>query len=298
MKTKIKTSMGRKVFLAADVVTVVVLSVLCMIPLLNLLAISFSSSQAIIENKVTLFPVDFTLNAYEYVVQSRKFWTSVRVSLLRVLLGVPVNVLMTILAAYPLSKDPNQFRARRFYVAYMMIVMLFNGGLMPTYYVVAKTGLIDSVWSLVLPGAVPVFSCIVLLNFFRGIPSELEESAKLDGAGQWTILTKIYLPLSKPSIATVTLFSLVNHWNSYFDGLIYSNRTQNYPLQSYLQTIVVSTTDLIKNGDIDALMKLTNINDINMRAAQVFISVVPLMAVYPFLQKYFTMGLVLGSVKG
>lgn len=165
MKTKIKTSMGRKVFLAADVVTVVVLSVLCMIPLLNLLAISFSSSQAIIENKVTLFPVDFTLNAYEYVVQSRKFWTSVRVSLLRVLLGVPVNVLMTILAAYPLSKDPNQFRARRFYVAYMMIVMLFNGGLMPTYYVVAKTGLIDSVWSLVLPGAVPVFSCIVLLNF-------------------------------------------------------------------------------------------------------------------------------------
>nr|WP_304954684.1 carbohydrate ABC transporter permease [uncultured Acetatifactor sp.] len=143
-----------------------------------------------------------------------------------------------------------------------------------------------------------MFSCIVLLNFFRGIPSELEESAKLDGAGQWTILTKIYLPLSKPSIATVTLFSLVNHWNSYFDGLIYSNRTQNYPLQSYLQTIVVSTTDLIKNGDIDALMKLTNINDINMRAAQVFISVVPLMAVYPFLQKYFTMGLVLGSVKG
>ena len=143
-----------------------------------------------------------------------------------------------------------------------------------------------------------MFSCIVLLNFFRGIPSELEESAKLDGAGQWTILTKIYLPLSKPSIATVTLFSLVNHWNSYFDGLIYSNRTLNYPLQSYLQTIVVSTTDLIKNGDIDALMKLTNINDINMRAAQVFISVVPLMAVYPFLQKYFTMGLVLGSVKG
>nr|WP_289766294.1 hypothetical protein [uncultured Acetatifactor sp.] len=120
----------------------------------------------------------------------------------------------------------------------------------------------------------------------------------MDGAGQWTILTKIYLPLSKPSIATVTLFSLVNHWNSYFDGLIYSNRTRNYPLQSYLQTIVVSTTDLIKNGDIDALMKLTNINDINMRAAQVFISVVPLMAVYPFLQKYFTTGLVLGSVKG
>lgn len=298
MNTKRKTSTGRKVFLAVDVATVIALSVLCMVPLLNLLAISFSSSQAIIENRVTLFPVEFTLDAYGYVIKNLKFWMSVKVSLLRVLLGVPINVLMTILVAYPLSKDRRQFRARKYYVGYMMIVMLFNGGLMPTYYVVAKTHLIDNIWSLILPGAVPVFSCIVLLNFFRGIPSELEESAKLDGAGQWRILTRIYLPLSKPSIATVTLFSLVNHWNSYFDGLIYSNRTQNYPLQSYLQTIVVSTTDLIKNGDIDALMKLTNINDINMRAAQVFISVVPLMAVYPFLQKYFTTGLVLGSVKG
>lgn len=298
MDTKRKASLGRKLFLAADLAVVTALSALCMIPLLNLLAISFSSSQAIIENKVTLFPVGFTLNAYEYVVKNLKFWTSVKVSLLRVLLGVPINVLMTVLVAYPLSKDASQFRARRYYVGYMMLVMLFNGGLMPTYYVVARTRLIDSIWSLILPGAVPVFSCIVLLNFFRGIPPELEESAKLDGAGQWRILTRIYLPLSKPSIATVTLFSLVNHWNSYFDGLIYSNRTQNYPLQSYLQTIVVSTTDLVKNGDIDALMKLTNINDINMRAAQVFISVVPLMAVYPFLQKYFTTGLVLGSVKG
>ena len=136
------------------------------------------------------------------------------------------------------------------------------------------------------------------MNFFRGIPTELEESAKLDGANQWQIMTKIFLPLSKPSIATVTLFSLINHWNAWFDGLIYSNYTENYPLQSYLQTLVTSTTELIKSGDVEAIMALSGVNDTNMKSAQIFISIIPLMIIYPFLQKYFTAGLTLGSVKG
>lgn len=211
---------------------------------------------------------------------------------------MPLNVVFTILVAYPLSKSELVFPARKYYVAFMLTVMLFNGGLMPTYFIVAKTGLIDSIWSMLLPGAVPVFSCIVLMNFFRGIPEELEESARLDGAGQFRIMTKIFLPLSKPSIATVTLFSLVWHWNSWFDGLIYSNYTKNYPLQSYLQTLVVSTTDALKTGDLKTIMELAKVNDTNMKAAQIFISIIPLMLIYPFLQKYFTTGLTLGSVKG
>ena len=180
----------------------------------------------------------------------------------------------------------------------MLVAMLFNGGLMPTYFIVAKTGLIDTIWSLVLPGAVPIFSCIVLMNFFRGIPEELEESARLDGANQFQVLIRIFLPLSKPSIATVTLFSLIWHWNSWFEGLIYSNYTQNYPLQSYLQTLVVSTTEALRTSDLKTIMELTQVNDTNMKSAQIFISVIPLMLVYPFLQKYFTTGLTLGSVKG
>lgn len=220
------------------------------------------------------------------------------VSAKRVLLGVPLNVILTILVAYPLSKSELVFPARKYYVAFMLVVMLFNGGLMPTYFIVSKTGLIDTIWSLLLPGAVPVFSCIVLMNFFRGIPEELEESARLDGANQFQIMIKIFLPLSKPSIATVTLFSLVWHWNAWFDGLIYSNYTSNYPLQSYLQTLVVSTTDALKTGDLKTIMELTQVNDTNMKAAQIFISIIPLMLVYPFLQKYFTTGLTLGSVKG
>lgn len=298
MVNKIKLSTGRKIFLAADIIIILLMAVFCLLPIINLLAFSFSSSKAIIDNEVTLFPVQFTTQAYSYVLQNSKFWQSVSVSFLRVGIGVPVNVILTILVAYPLSKSAQQFPARKYYVAFMLFVMLFNGGLMPSYFIVAKTKLIDTIWALILPGAVPVFNCIVLLNFFRGLPGELEESAKLDGARQGTIMTKIFLPLSKPAIATITLFSLINHWNAYFDGLIYSNHTQNYPLQSYLQTLVVSTTDLIKNGDMEALMKLASVNDVNLRAAQIFISIIPLMVIYPLLQKYFTTGLVLGSVKG
>ena len=293
-----KTSMGRKVFLAVDVIVILLLCLICMVPLLNLLAYSFSASQPIIENKVFLWPKEFTLKAYQYVLESKEFWSSVSVSVKRVLLGVPLNTLLTILVAYPLSKDERQFKARKYYVAYMLTVMLFNGGLMPTYYIVSKTKLIDTVWALIIPGAVPIFNCIVLMNFFRGIPSELEESAKLDGASQWQILWRIFIPISKPSLATIILFSLINHWNSWFDGLIYSNHTTNYPLQSYLQTLVTSTTEILAQGDVKAIAKLVDINDTDMKAAQIFISVIPLMLIYPFLQKYFTTGLTMGSVKG
>lgn len=293
-----KTSMGRKVFLAVDVIVILLLCLICMVPLLNLLAYSFSASQPIIENKVFLWPKEFTLKAYQYVLESKEFWSSVSVSVKRVLVGVPLNTLLTILVAYPLSKDERQFKARKYYVAYMLTVMLFNGGLMPTYYIVSNTKLIDTVWALIIPGAVPIFNCIVLMNFFRGIPSELEESAKLDGASQWQILWRIFIPISKPSLATIILFSLINHWNSWFDGLIYSNHTTNYPLQSYLQTLVTSTTEILAQGDVKAIAKLVDINDTNMKAAQIFISVIPLMLIYPFLQKYFTTGLTMGSVKG
>ena len=286
--------MGRKVFLAVDVIVILLLCLICMVPLLNLLAYSFSASQPIIENKVFLWPKEFTLKAYQYVLESKEFWSSVSVSVKRVLLGVPLNTLLTILVAYPLSKDERQFKARKYYVAYMLTVMLFNGGLMPTYYIVSKTKLIDTVWALIIPGAVPIFNCIVLMNFFRGIPSELEESAKLDGASQWQILWRIFIPISKPSLATIILFSLINHWNSWFDGLIYSNHTTNYPLQSYLQTLVTSTTEILAQGDVKAIAKLVDINDTNMKAAQIFISVIPLMLIYPFLQKYFTTGLTMG----
>lgn len=293
-----KKSKGRIVFEVINFIIIAFLTLSCIVPILNILAYSFSSSQAIIENRVSLWPVEFTVKAYEYVLNNARFWTSMIVTLTRVVLGVLINVAMIILVAYPLSKSELKFPARKYYVAFMLCVMLFNGGMMPTYFIVAKTGLIDSIWSLILPGAVPIFNCIVLMNFFRGVPEELEESAVLDGSNQFQILTKIYLPVSKPSIATVTLFSLITHWNSWFDGLIYSNHTENYPMQSYLQTMIVSTSQAFENMDVDTMLDLLNVNETNMQSAQIFISIIPLMLVYPFLQKYFTTGLTLGSVKG
>lgn len=295
---RIRKTKGRILFQCVNVTIITVMILCCILPILNLFAYSLSSSQAIIENRVMLWPVDFTLSSYQFVLENAEFWTAVKVTAIRVLVGVPLNVILCALVSYPLSKSELAFPARKYYVRYMLLVMLFNGGMMPTYFIVSKTGLIDSIWSLILPGAVQISNCILMLNFFRGIPEELEESAKLDGANQFKILTRIYIPLSKPSIATITLFSLMSHWNSWFDGLIYSNHTYNYPLQSYLQTLVTLTTEDLATGDLDSILRFSNVNNTSMKSAQIFISLIPLMIIYPWLQKYFTKGLTLGSVKG
>ena len=164
--------------------------------------------------------------------------------------------------------------------------------------VIRQFGLLDSIWALILPSAVPVFSVILLLNFFREVPRELAEAAFIDGAGHWRTLWTIYVPLSKPALATLLLFSLVANWNSWFDGLIYSNFTDNYPLQSYLQTMVVDMRSIIQSGNMEDIVNALSVNDKNLKAAQIFISIIPLMVIYPFCQKYFTAGLTLGSVKG
>ncbi|RHP33564.1 carbohydrate ABC transporter permease [Lachnotalea sp. AF33-28] len=294
----ISNSKSRKVFQVINTVVIIAVTASCLIPLLNVLAISLSNSQAIVANEVGIWPKMFTADAYSYVMKSTKFWTSAAVSLKRVVIGVPLSILLTLLAAYPLSKPELAFPARKYYVAYLLVVMVFNGGLIPTYYVISQLNMIDTIWALTLPCAVNIFNIILVMNFFRNIPAELEESAMLDGASQWTVLTRIYLPLSKPSVATITLFCLVNHWNSWFDGLIYSNYTYNYPLQSYLQTIVTSTRDALFEGDVKAIMDMMNLNTTNIKSAQIFISMLPLLVIYPFLQKYFTAGLTLGSVKG
>mgnify|MGYP001367771346 CR=1 FL=1 len=291
-------SVSRKLFIIGNALLIIIITLACLIPIINLLARSFSGSHAIIENRVKLLPVDFTVQAYSQVMNNSDFWTALLVSVKRVLLGVPINMLLTILAAYPLSKSNHIFRARKYYSFYFIFLMVFNGGLIPTYLVVSNLGLIDTIWSLILPGAVPIFNVILIMNFFRGLPEELEESAMLDGASQWTILWRIFLPLSKPSIATVALFSMIMHWNSWFDGLIYSNFTSNYPLQSYLQTLVVDIQSKLLSGDLESIADTMNVNDINLKAAQIFISIIPLCAIYPFMQRYFTEGLTLGSVKG
>jgi putative aldouronate transport system permease protein len=198
--------------------------------------------------------------------------------------------------AYPLSKEPGKLPGRTAYAWYFFFTMLFGGGLIPTFLVVKYSGLMDSIWSLIIPGAVPIFNVILLLNFFRQLPRELEEAAFIDGAGHWKTMWNIYLPISLPGLATICLFSLVGHWNEWFSAIIYMKHTENYPLQTYLQMVLVQTNFRVSNqSDLDILNKLSNKT---VNSAQIFIGMIPILCVYPFLQKYFTKGIVLGSVKG
>lgn len=291
-----KNSLGRKIFMIANVTILIIAALLCLLPLINVLALSFSAASSAAAGLVKLWPVNFTLASYKYVLSKHEFITALAVSVKRLFLGVAVNMLFTILAAYPLSKDTLKFKVRPIYTWFFIITILFNGGLIPTYMTLKRYGMLDSIWALIIPGAVPVFNIILLMNFFRELPAEIEEAAFIDGATPWYSLWKIYVPLSKPALATLVLFSAVGHWNTWFDGLLYMNNPIHYPLQSYLQTVII-TRDL-QMVSASQLKELAEISDRTTKAAQVFIGAVPILLVYPFLQKYFTKGLVLGSVKG
>lgn len=292
----IKETNGRKVFLVINNIFLITVSLLCLLPIIHIAALSFSSSAAATAGYVKLWPIDFNLNSYSFVFKRVEFWRAMGISLKRVVLGGTLNMVFTIMIAYPLSMEAANFRWRTFYVWIFFITTLFNGGLIPTYMVIKATGIIDTLWSLILPGVVPVFNVILLLNFYRQIPRELEEAAFIDGAGHWITLWKVYVPTSLPALATITLFSVVSHWNSWFDGLIYMNRPEHYPLQSYLQTVVIQR-DLSLVG-AEEWKNMKEISDRTVKAAQIFLGALPILSVYPFLQRYFVKGIVMGSVKG
>jgi putative aldouronate transport system permease protein len=273
----------------------IVLALLCILPLLNVLAISLSDRGPAAAGVVGLWPVDFTTAAYQFTLGKSAFVRSFGISLLRVALGVSLNIFLTILVAYALAKEVRQFRWRTAYVWFFVFTMLFSGGLIPGYIVVQQVGLINTIWALVIPGAVPVYLVVLLLNFFRGLPRELEEAAYIDGAGHWGTMWNVHIPLSLPALATITLFATVNHWNEWFAGLIFMNSPRNYPLASYLQTVII-TIDSIISGETDYRL-LGEINNRTTKAAHVFLGALPILAVYPVLQRYFISGIVLGSVK-
>ncbi|CYU56844.1 sugar ABC transporter permease [Streptococcus suis] len=266
----------------------------------NVVALSLSSSTAVAGNQVALWPVDLTFGAYERIMSDEQFWRSFGISVFRVVMALIINLFMIVTLAYPLSKSRDVFKGRQFFMNIMIFAMLFSGGLIPTYLVVKNLGLINSVWSLILPGAVPIGSVILVMNFFRGVPKSLEESAVLDGANPWQILTNIYIPVSLPSLATVSLFSIVGSWNDFMSGLIYMTKVENYPLMTYIQSMSVNIAETVRNSvgmSSDQMKALLAVSDRNLNAAKIVIAIVPLLIIYPFLQKYFVQGIVVGSVK-
>ena len=290
---------ANRIFHFVNIFILAVVSLLCVLPFINLLAISFSDSAAVAAGAVGFAPVDFTLSAYEYALKGGKFIRALFISFERVFLGVGLNLILMVLTAYPLSKTRKKVAGRNIYMVYFVITMLVSGGMIPTYLVVTGLGLKDTIWALILPGALPVYNMVILMNFMRGIPEEIEEAAAIDGASPFQILTRVLLPILKPALATVGLFCIVTHWNDWFSGMIYMNNPDNYPLQTYLQSLLQNFEQLLRtqsSQDIQAL--LAQMDARTGRAAQLFLGAIPVMVIYPFLQKYFTKGLVLGSVKG
>lgn len=290
-----KDSISRKIFNIFNIGLLIIITLICVLPFIHLLAVSLSGSAVVSAGEVGLFPKDFTLKSYSFLLEKSEFIVSLGVSLKRVLIGCSINMILIVLTAYPLSKEVKNFRHRTFFAWFLMFTNFFSGGIIPTFILMRELNLMNSIWALVLPGAVSIGNVVLLLNFFRSIPKSLEEAGMIDGAGPLRILFRIYLPISMPALATILLFVIVGHWNSWFDGILYMNSPKNYPLQSYLSTLTIETNTSIMTQE--QLSTLKNVTNETLKSAQIFLGTLPIMLVYPFLQRYFVKGIVIGSVK-
>ena len=286
---------GSRLFDVANVVFLVLFAFLCMLPLIHVFAVSLSSRAASQGQFVTMWPIGFTIENYTEVLNAPRFYNALWISVQRTVIGTALNMALVVLTAYPLSKSAYEFKGRNIFMWLVLFAMLFGGGLIPWFLVIRNLGLINKIWALILPGALPIWSTIMMMNFFRDIPKEIEEAAIIDGASHWRILWNVYLPLSLPALATLTLFAAVGHWNSWFDGMILMTHPEKRPLQTMLRSIVVEldVSDLALDWQ-----ELSVVSDRSARAATIFVSTVPILIVYPFLQRYFISGIRLGAVKG
>ena len=280
-------------------IILVCVALTCILPFVYLLASSLSTNEQNVAGNVFLVPVDFTLQAYKYLLKRPEYFTSLWVSVKRVVIGTAFKMIIVTLTAYALSKPKSRFRHRGVFMVFFLIINYFGGGMMSTYMVNKELGLVDNFWVLILPGALDIWNITMLMNYFREVPKEIEEAVIIDGCGQFRMLTKIFIPISKPGLATILLFSIVGHWNSWFDGILYMNSPEKYPLQSYLYT-VISGTNLSNTGSLslEQIEALKQLGNINLQSAQIFLGALPIILVYPFLQKYFIKGIKVGSVKG
>ncbi|QHW31639.1 carbohydrate ABC transporter permease [Paenibacillus rhizovicinus] len=282
------------VFTVTNTIFLALLGLLCILPLIHVLAVSFSSRAAATANIVNFWPVGFTADAYSNTLGNHDFLRAMWIGVERTVLSTIVSMAVVTMAAYSLSKSSIRFPGRQLYTWIFVFTMLFSGGLIPGYIVVSKLHMIDTMWALILPGAVSVWNMILMLNFFRSLPPELEEAALIDGAGHLRVLWSVYLPVSLPSIATLSLFCMVGSWNSWFDGMIYISKPSGYPLATFLHSMIVS--DNLSRVGVSA-DQVQNFSSRTVKDSQIFIGALPILLVYPFLQKYFVKGIVLGSVK-
>ncbi|WP_020617418.1 carbohydrate ABC transporter permease [Paenibacillus daejeonensis] len=291
-----KPSFGEKIYLLAVYLVLAVAGLLCLLPLVHIASVSSSSLQAVASGHVTFYPIGFSLDAYKQLIEGtpimRSFLNSVQITVF----GVIFSMLFTILAAYPLTRS--YFIGRRTYTFGIVFTMLFGGGLIPTYLTIRSLELINTYWSLWLPGLVSVFNLLVLRTFMENIPTEVDEASRIDGCGEWRYLLRIVLPLSTPVLATLALFYGVGYWNAFFNVLMFINEPAKFNLAVLVQQMIQSQTMLSQMNAASGSSEQIMLTPEMVNAAAIIIMVLPMMAVYPFLQRHFVKGVMIGAVKG
>ncbi|WP_159885782.1 carbohydrate ABC transporter permease [Paenibacillus puerhi] len=289
-------SWASRLFDYVNVILLGLFALITIIPFIYMVAGSFATQKELLEKGFILFPTEFSLSAYEFIFSTSTLMRSMGVTIFITVAGTLINIVLTCLMAYPLARKDLDYRKP---IQIMVIfTMLFSGGMIPTFLVVKELGLIDTYWSLLLPGAISAFNLIIMRSFFQQLPDGLEESAKIDGASDPGILMRIVIPLSLPAIATFSLFYAVGHWNTFFSAILYINDSTKWPIQVLLRQIVILSEGggLGDSASFDA--SFIQPPEQTVKMAVIVVSTLPILLVYPFLQKHFAKGVLLGSVKG
>ncbi|TDG00206.1 carbohydrate ABC transporter permease [Paenibacillus piri] len=290
------TSLGSKIFDNINILILMLLVFVTLYPIYYIFIVSISDGNLVTRGVVKWIPLDITFDAYKVVFKNPHMWQAYGNTLLYTTAGTTINVIMTALCAYPLSRK--DFYGRNVFIFMVALTMFISGGLIPLYLVVQKLGLIDTMWALVLPPAISTFNMIIMKTYFEGIPMALQESAYLDGAHEIQVLLKIIIPLSLPVMATMVLFYAVHHWNSFFPALIYLNDSDKFPVQVLLRNIVIAGEFADQTADIGSASSNFRVVATNYKFAVIIITVLPILVVYPYLQKYFVKGAMIGALKG
>jgi putative aldouronate transport system permease protein len=281
-----------------DVINYTLITLICVVmlyPFMNVVSVSLSSYSSYVQNPLMVWPEDMTLGAYKEIMKSGMLWRSYANTIIVTVSGVGIGILLYILTAYPLSKKV--LKGRRTLMLLIVFTMLFNGGLIPNFYLMRSLDLLDTLASLVLPALLTGFNLILMKNFFESLPEEIEEAARIDGASDPYILFRIVVPLSKPIIATLCLFAAVGYWNNFFNAIVYIRSPDNWPLMLYLREVIEGASTMARSANA-AEMGTEMMTSETIKYATLVLVMIPILCVYPFLQKYFVKGIMLGSVKG
>lgn len=289
-----KESKQYKIFKVINIIIMIIVILATLYPFWYLVSLSLSSEKYVYAGLVSVFPKGFTLKTYQVLLAEKEFWTSYKNTIIYTIVGTLVSLFLSTLLAYPLSKK--RLKGRGIILGFVVFTMFFSGGLIPTYLLVNALGMRNTIWGVVLPGAVSTFNVIVMKTFFEGIPAELEEAAEVDGMSTYGILLKIILPLSKPIMYVMALFYAVGVWNNWFGPFIYLDNKNLFPVALYLRNIIVGSqqTAVSSTSDVNNLAQISA----TVKSASVILTSLPIMLVYPFIQKYFVQGVMIGSLKG